>query len=155
MERWLPIPGYEGRYEVSDQGRLRGPRYGLMTPVLKGGKYLGVTLRKDNVQRTHSVHSLVLLAFRGPRPPGLIARHRNSIKTDNWLSNLEYNTQSVNCQDKPFARVAPGCLTVFQVREIKRAFTEGLNNGQIAQRHGVDRSSVSRIRTGSSHRASI
>ena len=123
----------------------------MMTPVLKGGKYLGVMLRKDNVLRTHSVHSLVLLAFRGPRPSGLVARHLNSIKTDNRLDNLEYNTQSVNCRDKPYARVAPGYLNVVQVREIKRALQSGALRSVLARQYGVHWATIHRIHDGKYH----
>ncbi len=46
------------------------------------------------------VHRLVLETFIGPCPDGMWARHLNSIKSDNRLENLEWNTPAINIQDK-------------------------------------------------------
>lgn len=51
-------------------------------------------------KKTIKVASLVLLAFRGPRPSGLQARHANGIRTDDRLSNLNYCTPSQNVRDQ-------------------------------------------------------
>jgi hypothetical protein len=45
------------------------------------------------------VHSLVILAFVGPRPDGEQVRHLNGNPADNRLTNLAYGTQSQNQQD--------------------------------------------------------
>lgn len=155
MENWLPIPGFEGRYEVSSEGRVRGPRYGLMTPQIGTRGYLKVTLRKDGKQFSYNVNTLVLRAFRGERPLGLISRHLNSIKTDNRLDNLEWNTQSVNCRDKPFANVGPGYLKAEQVREIRQGLAAGVRRSVIAKQHGLHWASVHGIYTGKYHRGTV
>lgn len=112
-ERWLPIPGYEGWYEVSDLGRVRSVertfrhRDGrvrtypsvMVTPTLGRGGYLRVSLSRGGVQRTGSVHQLVMLAFVGPRPPGLEVCHNDDVRRNNVLSNLRYDTKSANAQD--------------------------------------------------------
>ena len=46
-----------------------------------------------------TVHSLVALAFHGPRPEGLDVAHGNCVKTDNRPSNLRYCTRSENLLD--------------------------------------------------------
>lgn len=112
-EQWLALPGYEGRYEVSDLGRVRsltravtnsnGYTQTLAGRILKGGYigagYPGVSLTVDRTQRTHTVHSLVLLAFVGPKPDGMEIRHLSGDKTDNRLINLAYGTRSENMRD--------------------------------------------------------
>lgn len=102
---WLPIPGYEGRYEVSDQGEVRSlPRYrsrgGILRPhpSLPGG-YPSVNLRKDGAGKTMRVHALVMLAFVGPRPEGQVTRHLNGNPLDNRLENLTYGTPTENNLD--------------------------------------------------------
>lgn len=105
MERWKFVPGYEGLYEVSDQGKVRSlPRqgkyrvYGGKTRrlVLRNG-YPALTLSKDNVSQTRYVHRLVLLAFVGGSPSKLhCTNHKNGNRTDNHLENLEWTTYSEN-----------------------------------------------------------
>ena len=110
---WAPIPGYEGLYEVSDQGVVRsrdrcvGARAGsfavrrgrTLRPVCKGGRYLAVSLTREGGKRQVFVHDLVLLAFVGPKPKGLQACHHNDVKHDNTLGNLRYDTPKANVAD--------------------------------------------------------
>ena len=112
-ERWVPIPGYEGKYSASDQGRIRSEerlvnnRWGghrqVKSKIMVGSfanGYRIVGLMTDGKQKAISVHSLVLLAFVCPRPEGLVIRHLNDNKIDNRLVNLQYGTQLENWQDR-------------------------------------------------------
>lgn len=103
-ERWLPVVGYEGRYEVSDLGRVRSTprrrtRGGLLTPALREG-YPFVVLYLNGTRHAHSVHHLVLEAFVGPRPEGQVARHGSPDRQDNRLANLCWGTYKENEADK-------------------------------------------------------
>jgi type II secretory pathway pseudopilin PulG len=95
QERWLPVVGYEGAYEVSDKGRVRS----VDRMVLKGrpdrNGYPRVNLRG----KTKTVHRLVLESFIGPCPDGQVACHANDIKTDNRLENLRWDTPDANARD--------------------------------------------------------
>lgn len=51
-------------------------------------------------QQKVRVHTLVLEAFVGPRPPGLVALHGNDIGTDNRVGNLRWGTPSENQYDR-------------------------------------------------------
>ncbi len=102
-EIWLPVVGYEGIYSVSNLGRVRrdGADSGahvariLRTPI--GGRgYPLVSLSLHSRRRTVNVHILVTDAFLGPRPAGWQVNHRNGIKTDGRLSNLEYVSPAGN-----------------------------------------------------------
>ncbi|MCD1287308.1 MULTISPECIES: NUMOD4 motif-containing HNH endonuclease [unclassified Brevibacterium] len=109
-ERWLPVVGYEGLYEVSSIGNLRtverkdslGRRRKSRPrkPALKPDGYLQVMLFKDGVNRNHYVQRLVLEAFAGPCPPLREACHRNDIKTDNRAENLRWGTRQENMIDQ-------------------------------------------------------
>src|SRR5262245_12445878 len=108
-ERWLPVPGYEGLYEVSDLGRVRslhtgrgkGKRGGLLAPALTGGTCpkLCVVLYRDGAKRTRLVHHLVLEAHARPRPPGMDALHGPGGPLDNRLENLYWGTRRRNYLD--------------------------------------------------------
>jgi hypothetical protein len=106
-EQWRPVPGFEGSYEVSDQGSVRSlarsgpwgkqPRRLRAWPTKKG--YLRVDLCSANKRTRFFVHQLVLEAFVGPRPDGLVTRHLNGNPKDNRLANLTYGTYAENAQD--------------------------------------------------------
>lgn len=104
-ERWLPVGGYEGLYEVSDLGRVRsfhagrgkGKRGGLLRPAPTGVyAHLCVVLCQGGESHTRLVHHLVLEAFVGPRPDGMEALHGPGGALDNRLVNLSWGTKSEN-----------------------------------------------------------
>jgi hypothetical protein len=112
-EQWLPVKGYEGLYEVSDQGRVKRVegrvwnrkgywltrKEGLRKLGVDSDGYLIVILSKEGVSRTKKVHQLVLQAFVGDCPDGLQTRHLNGKRNDNRLSNLAWGTAAENMAD--------------------------------------------------------
>jgi len=107
MEIWKDIPGYEGLYQVSDMGRVKsvarikqnGRSYHLakeriLKQNLLSSGYLRIGLHKNAKRKSLSVHRLVLLVFVGESD--LTVNHKDGIKTNNTLNNLEYCTQSEN-----------------------------------------------------------
>lgn len=112
-ENWKPIPGFEGQYEVSDRGQVAslprsvvsrwGTTYTVPRRVLVGvpnrGGYLRLQLSQDAFATNHSVHVLVLLAFVGPRPEGMLGCHNDGNPANNHLSNLRWDTPSSNSRD--------------------------------------------------------
>ena len=99
--RWLPVVGFEGRYEVSDEGQVRGLRRGrLLSPAFVRG-YPSVNLSAGSLRKARKVHQLVLEAFVGPRPPGAQARHFPDRDTNNnRLENLSWATPLANQRDR-------------------------------------------------------
>ena len=114
MEEWRPIPGYEGWYEASDQGRVRsvdrlivdsrGRRYQypsvVLKPKVRKDGYLEVALRRNGHALHKRVHQLTMLAFVGPPPPGMEVRHLDRNRSNNVLSNLSYGTHLDNMSDR-------------------------------------------------------
>ena len=110
-ENWRAVLGYEGTYEVSDLGRVRSlpridaqggsRRLRYFNPSrMDSWGHLGVKLRRDGVTKSVYVHRLVLEAFVGPRPDGMVACHWNDIPDDNRLSNLRWGSKSDNGFDR-------------------------------------------------------
>jgi hypothetical protein len=101
MEIWKSIKGFENIYEVSNLGRVKSIGYGK-SKILKGrigsSGYLMVSLYKDKKIKGRSIHSLVAEMFLNHKPNGmsLVVNHKNNIKTDNVLDNLEIITQREN-----------------------------------------------------------
>ena len=101
-EVWKPVVGYEGLYEVSNIGRVRSINFHksgkakVMRPSLNTWGYLIVDLRKNNKRHSYAVHRLVALAFI-PNPDNLPEiNHKNEIKYDNTVDNLEWCTRKYN-----------------------------------------------------------
>lgn len=101
-EQWRAVPGHEGRYEVSDLGRVRSLRRCIVLATARASRYghRSVSLSVAGERRTARVHHLVLEAFVGPRPAGLETRHLNGDPSDNRLANLTYGTPSENQRDR-------------------------------------------------------
>ena len=113
-ERWLPVVGYEGFYEVSDHGRVRSvdrtvkfrdgrvfsytSQLRSQTPQVPYG-HMAVGLKRNGKRRTVRVHRLVLEAFVGPCPEGMEGCHNDGDASNNALSNLRWDTSSANKQD--------------------------------------------------------
>lgn len=58
-----------------------------------------VYLTRNSKKMTAKVHQLVLEAFVGPRPEGMVTRHLNGDPSDNRLTNLAWGTHAENNAD--------------------------------------------------------
>lgn len=115
METWKPVFGYEGCYEVSDQGRVRSVnrmivRNGkpaalsgkLLSPWMATGGYNYVSLYDSPTgkRRNAKVARLVLEAFSGTCPAGMECCHNDGNVGNDNASNLRWDTHKNNIADK-------------------------------------------------------
>lgn len=102
-ERWLPVVDWGDRYEISDLGRIRSVLTGAILKPFKTQPaktdHLSIYLHRNGNKKLRTIHTLVLEAFVGPRPPGLYGCHQNDIGDDNRPENLRWDTQSSNIRD--------------------------------------------------------
>lgn len=109
---WKDIPGYEGKYQVSNTGKVRSLNYqGTKGKVVRlklynnNHGYMMIELNKNGKKKKYSVHRLVALAFI-PNPNNYpIINHKDENKTNNTVWNLEwctpkYNINYGNCRKK-------------------------------------------------------
>ena len=175
-ETWEAIRGFEGLYEVSDQGNVRtyrvqgssfkrrrepqqiAPNRNRFTGYLYIRLYrYGGHNGKHGVR--HAIHRLVLETFVGPCPAGYEALHCNGEREDNRLVNLRWDTHEANMKDrKKPRRTRPyplrgerhhrAVLTDEQVAEIRRLRGDGARLVDIAALFGTSTSNVSKIARG-------
>lgn len=127
QEVWKTVVGYEGRYQVSSFGRVKGPRRILRQQKQPSG-HLRVRLYDGSSQKNPplvSVHRLVLEAFVGPCPEGTEGCHNDGDPGNNRVENLRWATRQENQQDKSKHRSIHGAkngrakLTDAQVERIR------------------------------------
>ncbi len=113
-ELWKPILGFEGRYEVSDLGRVKSLPF-MQRYLLRNGKeafrrtaervvaqqvinsgYNMVHLHLDNVRVGKLVHRLVAVNFVDGFGVGREVNHKDGNKRNNAASNLEWTTRRGN-----------------------------------------------------------
>ena len=157
FEKWLPVAGYEGLYEVSNCGRVRSlgrPRHPgkVLSPFPKANNYLCVSLLKDKKREQAYIAHLVAAAFIGPRPGGLTIDHKDGDKKNNCAWNLRYITQWENSHAGNFDWNTPrgethcrAKLSDADVVEIRRLVMEGMKQKDAAKMFGVNPRTVSKI----------
>lgn len=100
-EVWQDVPNCPG-YQASTNGRIRSFKWGaeriLKTQTARSG-HQRVSISNAGVSRPQLIHQLVLQAFVGPCPDGMLCRHLNGDPADNRLSNLAWGTASENVRD--------------------------------------------------------
>lgn len=104
MEEWRDIEGYEGLYQVSDQGRVKSLNYHMTGEerILKQSrvckkKYWRVQLYKNGRGKFYPVHRLVAQAFM-PNPDNLPEiNHKDENPSNNRVENLEWCDRKYNC----------------------------------------------------------
>lgn len=106
QEIWKDIEGYEGLYQVSNLGRIKGlDRFigrkwtgQILKPILNG-KYYRVSLCKDGRQKIFTIHHLVAKAF-VPNPHNhKYIDHIDGNSENNIWTNLRWVSQSDNCNN--------------------------------------------------------
>ena len=116
MTEWRAVAGYDGFYEVSDDGQVRSVDRRIQLGRPPTGRQRKLTLRRGQPIAVHPdaqgyrtvqlnrggrykfefVHRLVAGAFIGPCPDGHEVNHKNGVKHDNRFENLEYATPQQN-----------------------------------------------------------
>jgi hypothetical protein len=176
MERWLPIVGYEGHYEVSNHGRVRsldrwalmGPkkttpkllRGKVLQPVLQSTGYFTVTLHRQGQRNQQGIHRLVALSFIGPPPAGKpFVCHGDGDSINNHVENLRWDTPSANMLDAIKHGTAGGeahplaTLTEAQVAQVKTDLLFGRGTPQsIARRYSTTARVIHEIKLGNTWR---
>ena len=113
LEEWKDVKGFEGLYQVSNMGNFKsldrvtqhndGRVRRIKGKVIEGSLsyrgYIQVTMSKNGVITSSSLHRLVAKTFLGEPPTSKhVVNHIDGNPTNNSINNLEWVTQKVNAQ---------------------------------------------------------
>lgn len=165
-EIWLPVPGFENEYDVSNMGRIRShtrrvwnyTKPGrILKPHAKENGYLNVALSNDSMKQKHAyVHRLVATAFL-PNPENLAeVNHKNFNKQDNRVENLEWCSSKENkahFRSGQYARIADQkksrTLTNKSIQyiidhknEVLSLYDTGISIKEVSEKVGIGRDMV-------------
>jgi len=157
METWKRIVGFSS-YEISDMGRIKTynwkntGREAIIRPALDGSGYLRTMLKPDSGKiKTVKVHRLVLMTFIGAPKDEYVCNHKNGIRSDNRLCNLEWVTISENAKhsfriglsSNKGEKNPAAIITPEKVIEIRKNYQYGKNcksgttKKELAEKYGV------------------
>lgn len=167
------IPGFEGRYAVTDDGRVWS--HPKRTSTNGGRQHAGMWLKPQTSQSGYLyvdlkaggrklIHRLVLMAFVGAPPPDAPeGNHKNGVKKDNRAANLEWVSSSENRAHawrtglikQTDGRRAAGFRRGKALRrlddqaaaDIRAQLAAGVTQTALAQQFGVSRKAIFLIKT--------
>ncbi|MGF2656465.1 NUMOD4 motif-containing HNH endonuclease [Serratia marcescens] len=157
-EIWKPVKGYEERYEVSDQGRVRNTHHRVLTPSKHRDGYLHVKLCNNGKLRNLFVHRLVATAFIPTAKNKPEVDHIDGVKRNNSVSNLEWVDRRENMKravlngrltfpDNSGEKNGMAKITEAIAREIK-VLGGSVSQTEIGRRYGISRRAVGMIISG-------
>ena len=159
-EIWKDVVGYEGKYQISNMGRVKSLKYRqkecsqIIKPICNLDGYYFVNLYKDGINKKQRIHRMVAEAFIPNLENKSEVDHINTIRTDNRAENLRWVTRKENCNNKLTKEKRIKCMIGKNIgnqgKKVKCLNTNEVfvSAGDAARRLGLHRTNVSRCCNG-------
>lgn len=162
-EEWRDIEGYEGMYQVSNLGNVRGlnrvdstgrkRKERILKPKVTSSGYHQAGLCKNSKVTNHLIHRLVAVAFIDNPDNKKTVNHKDGCKSNNKLMNLEWLTASENnkhafsvgLKSAKGSKNSQSKFTEEDIPVIFRLYRQGLSQKKIADKFNVQQQSISKI----------
>jgi hypothetical protein len=158
MEQWKDIEGYEGKYAVSNYGNVKNLANGRVKKLsTTSNGYKNIMLNSDRNQFT--IHRLVAKAFLPTIEGKNHVNHKDGIKTNNHVDNLEWCTPKENVahflkhglrntpkgETHPHAKLTEEKITAIKQAFIKRNTRKQPAYNELAAQYNVHPKTISTI----------
>lgn len=141
-----------GKFEVDpERGLITGPSGRVLACTTSSGYATMRVTGEDGITGMVYQHRVIWEYVHGPIGKGLQIDHKNEVKHDNRIVNLEPVTNSENHLRARSGGSKRGKLTLDQVREIKHLVRTGTSQAEVAKRFEVTPTHISMIMTGRRH----
>ena len=158
MEQWVDVVDWPG-YRVSSLGRVMGPKGVPLKGYIDRYGYHAVGLWNRGYTKGFGVHRLVVQGFLGEIPPDKQVNHKNGVRNDNRLSNLEMVTPKGNIQHSFLVLKRIGkntnpskgeahhnsSLNAKKVEQIRILYAQGWTQVRLAEKFNTAQTNISRI----------
>jgi len=148
-EKWKDIKGYEGHYQISSNGNVKSLKFNknriLKSPENRKG-YLIVGLFKNGTGKIQRVQRLVAKHFI-PNPDNkLCVNHKNGIKTNNRVENLEWVTNQENITHAIENGLYPTKINCEIAKEIRELYaTKSYSQRKVASKYNLSHTTICEI----------
>lgn len=147
-----PVTGFP-KYCINKVGIIWSfYRNKFIKPTKQSGGYFHLGIKNDLGIKFKYLHTLILEAWVGPRPEGMVCCHNNGVPSDNRLDNLRWDTPEANLRDAFQHKTMGGennynsRLTEKEVIQIRERYKRGdIFQEKLAQEFGVSQVHISRI----------
>lgn len=169
IEQWRHVPNWEGKYLVSDHGRIFSlprtimrNRAGVIHAVWRSGKFLkaykkngypAVGLKSEGLLEKLYIHRLVCEAFNGPCPLGHEVAHNDGNRLNSHANNLRWATRKENMADKRYHGTSLGRdrhprskISSDDLAKIFAMFESGSRNADVFRAYPISRAHASNLR---------
>ena len=153
----MPVKEFEGIYQISNKGKMRSKSLKVRKLSCDNNGYVNVSLYDNGFKYATKMHRLVAIHFIENVDNKPCINHKNGIKTDNRVENLEWCTYSENTNHailtgllkiKGGGQSHKAKLTDSQVTEIYEMLKKGLKSTYIESHFKISQAHVAKIKSG-------
>ncbi len=155
MEKFIDIEGFNGRYQISNYGRVKSftKKAGILKPsIMRGYEQISLLTQNGN-KKTIRIHRLVANAFITNPYNKAEVNHIDGNKKNNNISNLEWASHSENIKHAYKIGLLISPVRKLSDEDVKNIFLENMSTRKLAIKYNTSKSTTAAIKRGISYKS--